>query len=389
VERNGIPRKTAQFEAAWTERRSEWIDSVHNGNPTGVIELATSPSADIWNGAGTKRVCFSSQYPSRCQCEVVLTDGVTSIQSHLHPDFATNLSSYDASTAPPVKRPKLTDLGGTSNVSQTASEEVPDFDTGRRRLGARSVEAEVIGGPRRAPEAPMITPVASMSQASTKSALSEPEQYENYSHQYSSSVNTDVNTNRSSPFSPSPSPPFQSGGPSAHGTATLDDSLDMPTPLEKRSTPYALKGSSLDVPFDVQTALVKSTEMVTPSQPPKPNLLHYIVQNSRGALDYDNELPREKFLDSTISEFFDYVATRTGKSAGSLTQLTFIYNWGQREAFVVRRYGGDQYWGKIKERVKGTFLDARNSMKKRTEFELWIKCGDTTNLDDVDQDVVW
>jgi len=262
---------------------------------------------------------------------------------------------------------------------------VPDYGTGRGRLETGSVEAEM----RRAPETPVVIPVTSMSQSSAKSSLSEPEEYGNYSHQYSSSVNTDLNTNRSSRFSPSPSPPFQSGDPSAHSTATLDDGLDIPITLEKRSTPYALKGSSLNVPFDVHTTLIKSTEMVTPSQPPKPNLLHFIVQNSRGALDYDNELPREEFLDSTISEFFNYVATRTGKSAGSLTQLTFIYNWGQREAFVVKRYGGDQYWEKIKERVKGTFLDARNSMKKRTEFELWIKCGDTTNLDDVDQDVVW
>jgi len=78
VERDGIPRKTAQFEAAWRERRCKWLDSVQNGTSTGVIELNTSPSADIWSGAGTKRVCFSSQYPSCFQCQVIFTYGVTS-----------------------------------------------------------------------------------------------------------------------------------------------------------------------------------------------------------------------------------------------------------------------------------------------------------------------
>jgi len=43
-ESNGHLRKTAQFEAAWTESRREWIDSVHASNPTGVIELDASPS---------------------------------------------------------------------------------------------------------------------------------------------------------------------------------------------------------------------------------------------------------------------------------------------------------------------------------------------------------
>jgi hypothetical protein len=78
VERDGIPRKTAQFEAAWRERRCKWLDSVQNGTSIEVIELNTSPSADIWSGAGTKRVCFSSQYPSCFQCQVIFTYGVTS-----------------------------------------------------------------------------------------------------------------------------------------------------------------------------------------------------------------------------------------------------------------------------------------------------------------------
>jgi len=387
VERNGVPRKTAQFEAAWTERRNEWINLVHNGNPTGVIELATSPSSGIWNGVGTKRVCLSPQCPSPVQRQVILTYGVTSPQNYPHTDFG--LFSYDPSTAAPEKRQKFTDFEGASGVSRTASEEGTEVDTGGGRHDTGSAEAEVMGGPRRAPEVPMTTPVTTMPQASSRSAPSEPDQYGNNSHQYFSSANTESNTSRNSPYSPSPSPPLQPDGPFSRSTTALDDSLNMPPPSEKRSTPYSLNGSSLAVPFDVHTALVKSAEMPPPGQPPKPKRLQYIVQNTRGALDHDNALPREIFLASTISEFFNHVATRTGTSDRFLTQLTFIYNWGERDAFVVNKFGGDQYWEDIKERVKGTFLDARNSMKKRTKFELWIKCGDTTNLDDAEEDDDW
>jgi hypothetical protein len=162
----------------------------------------------------------------------------------------------------------------------------------------------------------------------------------------------------------------------------------MTSPSENRSTPYALNGASLNALFNVDTTLIKSAQLAPPGKPGKPKL-RYILQNSRGVLDFDNALSNEIFRTSSISDFFNVVASRAGKSDGSLTCLTFVFNWGEREAFVVSRYGGDQYWEDMKERVKGTFLDARNSMKKRTKFELWIKCGDTTNLDAAEEDDDW
>jgi hypothetical protein len=234
----------------------------------------------------------------------------------------------------------------------------------------------------------MITPVASRPQGSAKAVPVEPDQNTNNSRQRSPSANNDSNINQSHIYSQSPSPSRHPNGSSTRSTATLDDGLNMPPPSEKRSTPYALKGESLNLSFDIDTALVKSAQMGPPGKPSKPKL-RYILQNSRGVLDYDSPLSGEIFRTSNITEFFNVVASRAGKSDQSLAYLTFIYNWGEREAFVVKKFGGDQYWEEIKERVKGTFLDARNSMKKRTKFELWIKCGDTTNLDEADEDDDW
>ncbi len=61
---NGALRKSAQFEAAWTDHRRKWIDLVHNGDLTGVIELDGSlPMAreGLNSGATRKRVSFNSQ----------------------------------------------------------------------------------------------------------------------------------------------------------------------------------------------------------------------------------------------------------------------------------------------------------------------------------------
>jgi hypothetical protein len=374
MEIDRVPRKTAQFEVAWRDCRSKWIELVHNGNVAGVIELDRAPST-VAEGpelsAGRKRVRLHAQSLSG----LVLT----AVQGHAYTDSVTNIPPSGTSTTSAAKRSKLTGFDGTTNASRTASVEASDFYPGHSSGGARSIEEECIGVPRRAPEAPMITPMPSLPPASPKAAPVRPKED---GKQHSSSAN------RSHPYSPSPSPSLQPDASSARSTATLDDALNMPPSLEKRSTPYALTGESLNVPFDIDTALIKSTQMGPPGKPLKPKL-RYILQNTRAVLDFDNPLSGEIFRTYNISEFFNVVASRAGKADATLTCLTFVFNWGKREAFVVKKYGGDQYWEDIKERVKGTFLDARNSMKKRTKFELWIKCGDTTNLDDAEEDDDW
>jgi hypothetical protein len=64
VETDGVLKKTALFEAAWRDRRKRWIDLVHNGDPTGVIELETTLSSASDKGAGRNRVCPHPYSPS-------------------------------------------------------------------------------------------------------------------------------------------------------------------------------------------------------------------------------------------------------------------------------------------------------------------------------------
>jgi hypothetical protein len=64
---------------------------------------------------------------------------------------------------------------------------------------------------------------------------------------------------------------------------------------------------------------------------------------------------------------------------------TQIY-WGERDAFVVNRSGSDEYWEEIKERVKDTFIVAGKEIKKRRKFQLRVKCGDTTNSEETEDD---
>ena len=287
------------------------------------------------------------------------------------------MPSHDAPGGSAAKRARVENIGDIFSGPHSASEADHSFSTGYDFHEPMSLEAEVIREPRYAPEAPMLIPGAAHAHSSAKGAQEEDQHHDNTARPSSLPAKASSNTNQAPP-----SPPASV---SARSIATLDERLDMPPPLEQRSSPYALSGASLNLPFNADSALVRSTHVGTPGKPTKPKL-HFILPNSRGSLDRVDTLPRKTFQACNISEFFRLVAARAGKSDRSLTCLTFTYNWAPEEPFVINRFESDHYWEEIKERVQDTFLKIRNSMKKRTRFELWVECGDSTNLDEVEEE---
>ena len=97
-------------------------------------------------------------------------------------------------------------------------------------------------------------------------------------------------------------------------------------------------------------------------------------------MDWDNPLSRKQWWSLSLAEFFALVCSRSGQPQDSLLSLTLKYNWGDRDAFVVRKEDSDERWGKIKKRIKDLFLDAKTEMPGETEFEIWVKSGETTNF---------
>jgi len=278
---------------------------------------------------------------------------------------------HDISTGPAAKRPRGNLFEGPFASSRNGSEEDHNFDT---ENGPETISVEVEGTreARRAPVASMVTPLADRPQRSATAVQVELEQICNIPKQLSPAVMN------SSSMAQSPA--------SLQSDATLDEIEDTPPMLEKRTSPHALFGSSLNLPFDADTALIKSTPKLAADKPPKKPELHYILPSFNGGLGHDNALPRETWWACNMSQFFNVVASRAGRPQGSFSCLTLTYNWDV-ESFVVHRLEGDQYWEEIKQRVKAKFLKARKSIKKKTtRFELWVECGDTTNLDNVQDD---
>jgi len=278
----------------------------------------------------------------------------------------------DPPTGSVAKRARIKAIfAENTSGSRTTNQELHIFDTALPvDEDTISVDAARSREPKRAPEAPMHTRAPTQGQNNNRVHAEHA--------QAGSSTRRLPASGHNLPHINQGLAPLPLASAAARRDAKVNGGQDVSVPSENRRTPYALSGESLNIPF--------STDTAPPSKPAKPQLL-YIVPNSRGALDYDHPLPRTEFVDSNLSELFKTIARRAGKPTESLSCLTFTYNWGKREAFVVDRYGGDAYWEGIRERVKGNFLKARNSMPNRTlNFEMWIECGDTTKMDEVEED---
>jgi hypothetical protein len=138
-------------------------------------------------------------------------------------------------------------------------------EVGHGRREAMSVEADMIREPRRAPERPMSGPEGARPQSRARVLRGGPEQNDGSTLQSSASAENSSNMDQTlSSLQPNDS--------SACSTPALNERLYMPPSLEKRSSPYALLGSSLNLPFNADTALVKSARSrysTTYSQAPK------------------------------------------------------------------------------------------------------------------------
>lgn len=117
-----------------------------------------------------------------------------------------------------------------------------------------------------------------------------------------------------------------------------------------------------------------STATPEPSSASKWKRLTFILENINRSPDHDNPLAADVFRSSTMSQFFDLFCQRSGRNRQSTNYLTFKYNWGGRDSFIVKEKGNEVDWEEIKERVRDTFLMARDrvSNKKQVRFQVWV-----------------
>ena len=149
-----------------------------------------------------------------------------------------------------------------------------------------------------------------------------------------------------------------------------------------RANVEATSGSSLNLEF----ARINRHKQFRKPEKPK---LQFILPNSKGSQDHDNPVAGEVFKSSTLGSFFSLVCNRGSQPCDSVECLTFRYNWGSREAFTVEKNLNDEIWEELKERVRDTFKNDREKFCKRAKWQIWIELGDTTNLEDEEEEDDW
>ncbi|CZR65244.1 uncharacterized protein PAC_15144 [Phialocephala subalpina] len=177
----------------------------------------------------------------------------------------------------------------------------------------------------------------------------------------------------------------------------------------EQRTPMDTKPSTHRAQESIVTpASLSTTETMQPTPPlfyralaPSPSSspfqskrLQFILENSKRSPDYDNPLPDSDFRTLSLLEFFALFCQRGSRAREAISHLTFQYNWGHRDSFVVKAPWVDEIgekeegrkeevnWEEIKERVRDTFLMAKDRYEKRVRFQVWVIGPEDENEDE-------
>ena len=136
----------------------------------------------------------------------------------------------------------------------------------------------------------------------------------------------------------------------------------------------------LQNPRSVNTSGLQPIVSAGSPAPPVPLLL--IIERRKGALDWDHPVPREEWRDLDLAGFFNFICQRSRQLSEHVFCLTFSYDWGKynKDDFLVNICEGNQRWEEIKERIKKIFFDAKKRMPGRTDFQIWVRSGDLTQV---------
>lgn len=423
--------KTAQFENAWKFHRSQWIYKVHGGMTDGIPELNQVPAPGINEEEPSRKRLHEIQPPPPVLSAVTNTE-----HSSKRPRYSIGRSQEQASPQPPVTSERQEEVVTVQPpppqqvpvpqnqghvIHQTAPQQFTTMPFQQKpapiapagagftpvnvlRSNALPIGAQPADWDRRSSRGTSGRPVEQDApRPMTEVSQSQPQPHQ--SHPPSHSLPTSSN-NVPKPtfdlFNLDPTRQTRSTSSVTAGTAERPGPVPVaapaqvpiqtqaPPPQEYRAPESALTPTSLSNaeirqptpaenkqfgPIDAKIPFRSgSTATPEPSSAPKPKRLTFILENANRSPDHDNPLPADIFRSSSISQFFDLFCQRSGRSRETTNYLTFKYNWGGRDSFVVKEQGNEVDWEEIKERVKDTFLMARDrvSNRKQLRFQVWV-----------------
>lgn len=76
-----------------------------------------------------------------------------------------------------------------------------------------------------------------------------------------------------------------------------------------------------------------------------------------------------------LPELFDFVCAKMALEEGSLSYLTWMYQWGGRDDIVLQEEDSDQQWQYTKKKIENLFKSAKKDNPHERWLEIWVKGG--------------
>ncbi|KAF4636026.1 hypothetical protein G7Y89_g2076 [Cudoniella acicularis] len=161
------------------------------------------------------------------------------------------------------------------------------------------------------------------------------------------------------------------------------------TPLDRRGcTPYPPHlriRESIHPPTITSLVRRATTEENGGSKKPQ---LQFAFEDASGLPDDDdgNLISRKQLADITLTKLFTFMCNKSGKSQSELTHMTFRFQWGNMATLVINKFGGEEYWKVMRNKMNAVFKNGQMDYPKKKKFLVWVMSGDRTKLKDEDED---
>jgi hypothetical protein len=110
-----------------------------------------------------------------------------------------------------------------------------------------------------------------------------------------------------------------------------------------------------------------------PSNAGNTPILTLLIESADGNMSLDTTHPFEIVEKSSSSEFFQFYSSVSGTPLSSLTSLEFQVAFGKRQSILIRRYGSEEGWKRLREVIPSLFDRAvRKDTHGRMEWQVLV-----------------
>ena len=215
-------------------------------------------------------------------------------------------------------------------------------------------------------ESPLNQEISNQSHESTPSPRTRPLQCPSSSQDMAPRTELNVTL----PAQESMAPP-KKDTPKRNGSYSFVPPPEAFSPYKSETTPAPAEARPPPAP--VLSTDRRLTTTRDPSNAGNTPILTLLIESADGNMSLDTTHPFEIVEKSSSSEFFQFYSSVSGTPLSSLTSLEFQVAFGKRQSILIRRYGSEEGWKRLREVIPSLFDRAvRKDTHGRMEWQVLV-----------------